>query len=366
MKIYKSRIMERMRILHIINDLEIGGAQRLLADFLPLMNKQHNIEVLILREKPSPLMQELIDSGIKIHCLKVKSLYNPLTTLRIRRFLKQQPRYDVIHVHLFPSLYWVPLAVIGMHQHLVWTEHSTSNRRQQNPLLRYTDRIAYSRYEKIICISQATCDSLKDRLGAQSDDHLCVIENGIDVNKFKNQKTAERQHKSLIQISRFEASKDQDTVIRAMLLLPKDIHLVFVGDGSRIDICKALCNTLNLQDRVHFLGSRTDIAQLLSNADIAIQSSHWEGFGLAAVEAMAAGLPTIASNVEGLRQVVEGAGLLFPKGDAETLSKLILQILSDSSVYQEISEKCRQRSLLYDIQNTANLYVSIYEEVVEE
>lgn len=352
-----------MRILHIINDLEIGGAQRLLADFLPLMNKQHNVEVLVLREKPSPIIECLIDSGVKIHCLDVKSLYNPLTTLRIRLFLKQQPRYNVIHVHLFPSLYWVPLAVIGMHLHLVWTEHSTSNRRQQNPLLRYTDRIVYSRYDKIICISQATCDSLKDWLGAQSDDHLCVIENGIDIKKFKNQKTVKRQHKSLIQISRFEASKDQDTVIKAMLLLPKDIHLVFVGDGSRIEICKALCNTLNLQDRVHFLGSKANIAQLLGKADIAIQSSHWEGFGLSAVEAMASGLPVIASDVDGLHQVVDGAGLLFPKGDEKSLAQLIEKIINNPTLYNELSEKSLLRAQQYEISNMTIKYLQVYEQV---
>jgi glycosyltransferase involved in cell wall biosynthesis len=130
--------------------------------------------------------------------------------------------------------------------------------------------------------------------------------------------------------------------------------------------CKNEAERLGVRERIVFAGQQDDITTWFTKADIAIQSSNWEGFGLAAVEAMAVGLPTIASDVEGLRQVVEGAGLLFPKGDAKTLSKLILQTLTDNSVYQEISEKCRNRSLLYDIQNTANLYVSIYEEVVEE
>lgn len=354
-----------MRILQIINDLQIGGAQRLLTDLLPLLNKQHNVDVLVLQQRQSPLMQQLRDSGITLYCLNIKSLYFPTTIFRIRRFLRCHPLYDIIHVHLFPSLYWVPMAVAGMHQRLVWTEHSTSNRRHQTMFFRYTDRIVYSSYEKIICISQATRDSLKSWLNARDiDKHLCVIENGIDTQKFRNQKKEKRQPRSLIQVSRFEASKDQDTVIKAMLQLPSDMKLTLVGDGSRLDECKALCNSLGLQDRVCFLGARADIAQLLSQADIAIQSSHWEGFGLTAVEAMAAGLPVIASDVDGLRQVVEGAGLLFPLGDAEALSKHVMHLLSDENAYQEVADKCLHRAQQYDIQETANKYIAIYESTI--
>lgn len=356
-----------MRILQIINSLQIGGAQRLLADLLPLMNRLHDVELLTLKDDPSPFAQQLHEVGIKMHCLNIKTLYNPLIALKIRRFLKRQPRYDIIHAHLFPVLYWVPLATAGMRQHLIWTEHSTSNRRQQKLLFRYADRMAYSRYDKIICISQATRDSLSKWMGAQADDgRLCVIENGIDTAKFKNPKTERQRPYTLIQVSRFEASKDQDTVIRAMPLLPQDIQLVFVGDGSRMEACKALCTKLNVQDRVKFLGARADIAQLLSEADIAIQSSHWEGFGLTAVEAMAAGLPIIASDINGLRQVVDGAGLLFPKGDAEALSRFILLLRSDNHTYQEISGKCQRRSQQYDIQNTADKYISIYEKMTNK
>ena len=354
-----------MRILQIINDLQIGGAQRLLTDLLPLLNKQHNVDVLVLQQRQSPLMQQLRDSGITLYCLNIKSLYFPTTIFRIRRFLRCHPLYDIIHVHLFPSLYWVPMAVAGMHQRLVWTEHSTSNRRHQTMVFRYTDRIVYSSYEKIICISQATRDSLKSWLNARDiDKHLCVIENGIDTQKFRNQKKEKRQPRSLIQVSRFEASKDQDTVIKAMLQLPSDMKLTLVGDGSRLDECKALCNSLGLQDRVCFLGARADIAQLLSQADIAIQSSHWEGFGLAAVEMMAAGLPVVASDVDGLKQVVEGAGILFPHGDYEKLAEEVKKLIVDKDYYSQTKQKCLECSKRYGIESTVQKYIDVYKNIL--
>jgi glycosyltransferase involved in cell wall biosynthesis len=231
-------------------------------------------------------------------------------------------------------------------------------------MFRFADRIAYSRYDKIICISQATLNSLKGWMKAQADDsRLCVIENGIDINKFKKQHSEQHQPHTLIQVSRFEASKDQDTVIRAMSLLPKDIQLVFVGDGSRMEECKALCAKLNVQDRVRFLGARADIAQLLSEADIAVQSSHWEGFGLTAVEAMAAGLPVIASDVMGLRQIVEGAGLLFPQGDEKALAQNIGILTNNHVLYDELSEKSMRRAKQYDISNMTDKYMEIYEAI---
>ena len=224
-----------MRILQIINSLKIGGAQRLLADFLPLMNRQQDVELLVLKDEQSPFIQQLHEAGIKTYCLNVKSLYNPLVVLKIRRFLRQQPRYDIVHIHLFPALYWVPIAAIGMHLHLIWTEHSTSNRRQQRLLFGFADRMAYSSYDKIICISQATLNSLKNWIGTRTTNHrLCVIENGIDTDKFKNQERKNKPPHTLIQVSRFEASKDQDTIIKAMPLLPANIHLLLVGDGSRM------------------------------------------------------------------------------------------------------------------------------------
>ena len=111
------------------------------------------------------------------------------------------------------------------------------------------------------------------------------------------------------------------------------------------------------------MGIRNDIPQLLKASDIVVMSSHWEGFGLAAVEGMAAGKPVLASDVDGLAQVVEGAGILFPQGDAETLAGMIQNLMKDHLYYQQVAERCLQRASDYDIQRTVNGYEEIYNTV---
>ena len=353
-----------MHILQIINSFKIGGAEHLVSELVPILNEKHHVEVLLLQQLGTAYEQQLRDTGITIHCLEVKCLYNPVNIWKIRLFLKEHPQFNIIHVHLFPLLYWVALASIGLKRKLVWTEHSTSNKRAQKFYMHPIERFVYSLYDKIICISPATLHSVRSRTKASSDDlRYCIIENGIDTAKFSRSNEPKPYPHTLIQVSRFEAAKDQDTVIRAMKYLSSDVHLLLVGDGSRLEECKRLSKELNVQDRVHFLGTRTDIPRLLASADIAIQSSHWEGFGLTAVEAMVCGLPVIASDVDGLKQVVEGTGLLFPQGNAEVLADQVNLLLSDSERYDKLSQVCLERAKHYDIRTMVDRYIRVYEEV---
>ena len=353
-----------MKILQVISSLETGGAQKLLSDLLPLIAEKHEVTLLVNKDINNIFTQKIKNSNVRYICSNLPNLYSLKNYFVLRKMIGQ---YDIIHVHLFPLIYWVSIASIFKKTNLIYTEHSTSNKRRDKWYFRPIERWMYSRYKRIISISQQTQDAIMTWLKADSNDkRFTIVNNGIKLSAFHKHKESSNSKRNIIMVSRFVPSKDQITVIRALTMLPDNINVTFLGDGETMNRCKNEAERLGVRERIVFAGQQDDITTWFTKADIAIQSSNWEGFGLAAVEAMAAGLPTIASDVEGLRQVVEGAGLLFPKGDAKTLSKLILQTLTDNSVYQEISEKCRNRSLLYDIQNTANLYVSIYEEVVEE
>lgn len=357
-----------MNILQVINSFRIiGGAERLLSDIATIMAQQHHIEVLVLQDSDSFLAKKIIESGIKIHSLGLKNAYNPLAIWKIRHFIKHNPQFDIIHVHLFPSLYWVALSTICIRRHLIWTEHNTTNKRRSKAWLQPFEKFIYSQYEMIICISTATMQEIKQWTQAKELDHrYCIIENGVDIDAFSKVRKRKLYDYTLIQVSRFSPAKDQDTVIRAVKLLPKNVHVLFVGDGERINICKQLSLELGLQDRVHFLGVRQDTAELFACADIAVQSSNWEGFGLVAVEAMATGLPVIASEVDGLKQVTEGAGLLFPRGDERMLAQLIKSLIDDKTLYNKISEKCIKRAKEYDISSMANKYLDIYKSILSK
>jgi len=345
-----------MKILHVIYSLEIGGAQRLLSDLLPLQVQQGlDVTLGIFKEETTSFSNRIADAGIKTILLEKPRYKNLFALPRLRNTIRE---YDVVHVHLFPSIYWVALASIGLDIKLFYTEHSTTNRRRSKPFLRSIEQFVYGRYNKIISISKQTQDALQIWL-KQADSRFVVVNNGIDTSKFKQQQ--EVVPKSLIMVSRFAASKDQETLIRAMQYIDIDVTLTLVGDGENINHCKEIAKSLGVNSRIRFLGARSDVAELISQSYIGVQSSNWEGFGLTAVEIMAAGKPVIASNVDGLKQVVEGAGVIFEKGNEHQLADCINKLIADKQLYDTTAELCLTRSSLYDISLMSKRYIELYE-----
>ena len=360
-----------MNVLHIINELNdsIGGAEQLLLGSLPFYQTQlGKIDVLVLRDIDSfwqrKLQQEI--SGRLITLSKI-SLYNPILVLKLIPYFKN---YDIVHVHLFPSLYWVGLAkwLSQSNVLLIYTEHSTNNKRRNNPLLRIMDKYIYSKYDKIVCVSPLAEKKLKDHLRSNNDKTL-TIKNGIDLFRIKNAKqsdTLEGGEIKIMMVARFHYPKDHLTLIKSLLYLSEKIHLYFAGEGDLLEKCKLFTKSLSLQDRVHFLGFRNDIPSLLKTASIIVISSAYEGLSLASIEAMACGKPFIASDVEGLREIVEGAGVLFKFGDEKDLASKIQVLLDDPIYYNQIVEKCIERTMDYDIRKMVNNYIDVYHRLLDE
>ena len=132
----------------------------------------------------------------------------------------------------------------------------------------------------------------------------------------------------------------------------------------RQDAVKQLAESLGVLNNVRFLGLRTDIPNVLKAADIIVMSSHWEGLSLSNVEGMSAHKPFIASDVNGLREVTKGYGILFPHEDAVALARKIQHLADDKVCYEEIANNCYQRALEFDISNMVKGYNEVYQNVI--
>jgi glycosyltransferase involved in cell wall biosynthesis len=151
-----------------------------------------------------------------------------------------------------------------------------------------------------------------------------------------------------------------------MQQLSDDYHLYLIGDGELRADCGNLVQELNLTNRIHFLGVRTDVPQLLKESYVVVMSSHWEGFGLAAVEGMASGKPVIASDVDGLCEVVEGAGVLSHHEDSTQLACEIKHLATDKDYYHNVAARCRERSKQFDISKMVDGYDKVYESLLQK
>lgn len=279
----------------------------------------------------------------------------------------------MIHVHLFPALYYIAIVKLRLRKRLqstkfVFTEHSTRNRRLDSPIYRQVDKIIYRAYDKITAITPQVKDALVSLL-RMDPNKIKVVYNGININRFQTASAGNIRNELgisdqiiLTQVSRFSEHKDQKTVIYALSLLPQNYVLLLVGDGERRADCEKLAKDLGVSDRVFFLGVRMDIPSIMKASDIIIQSSNWEGFGLTATEGMAAGKPVIASNVPGLSEVVNGYGLLFETGNADELASKVLS-LQDSDLYQELSEHSLRRCQVFSIETMVDNMLKLYDTI---
>ena len=203
------------------------------------------------------------------------------------------------------------------------------------------------------------------------------IPNGVNIKKYSDAEPYSKQKLAGIEedtfvatmVARFIPSKRQDTLVEAISLLPNKYHAVLVGgqpnDEGLLKI-KNLAKQLNVSDRIHFLYLRGDVPQILKSSDVIVMSSEYEGLSLSSIEGMAGGKPFIASDVNGLREVVAGAGVLVRCGDAQQLATEIEKLSENKDYYSEVATKCMERASHYDIQDVAQKYLNEYKRFVEK
>ena len=314
-----------MKALQVITSLEMGGAETLVVNLIPrLCALGHTVDLCIFNGAETPLMQRLkVESPqTKIYALG-HSVYNPIYILKLMKIMKG---YDIVHT----------------------------------------------------CISRVAEKKLREYMGGDWIDktkprykHISTINNGVDVyaicNATPNNEllTLKENRKAILMVAGFRDAKDQDTVVKALSSLDKSkFEVWFAGVGERMEEVQQLSESLDVEDRVRFLGLRTDIPNVLKAADIIVMSSHWEGLSLSNVEGMSAHKPFIASDVNGLREVTKGYGILFPHEDAKALADEINQLAETKAYYDEVANRCYNRALEFDINKMVNGYNQVYQKVV--
>lgn len=353
-----------MKVLHVITSLYTGGAERLMVELLPLLNKSGDcqVDLLLINGVETTFKKEIINSGINVFQLSMTNdVYHPRNLLRMRKYLS---RYDIVHTHnTAPQLFAVIARMFSKSKaKMVTTEHNSTNRRRVKSWFKPIDRWMYNQYDAIICISDQTRENLERYIGKK--ETLSTIYNGVDISRLiRPIKQIEGQDEFVItMVSAYREQKDHETLLKAMTHLPDNYRLWLVGGGEKIDRdrVRKICENQGVQQRVDFLGVRNDVPEILEKSDIIVLSSHWEGLSLSSIEGMASGRPFIASDVDGLREMVSEAGVLFPHGDDKELAKSIQHLCEHPDEYRLVAERCQQKSRQYDISIMADKYLELY------
>lgn len=360
-----------MKILHVIDTMAVGGAQKMVYDFVLRQKKYgHDVSVLSLIQSDSFLETDIIKQGIEMNFIypltaSIRKIYNPLTVLKLGKYIKG---VDVVHVHLFPANYWCAIYkfLFNRKLKLITTEHSTNNKRRNKEYLKPIERFVYGRYNAVVACSEKAQKTLNAFLGKNM---VKFISNGVNVGLYHDAESYSKkeaygvdgQIKIVTMVARFHPPKDQATLVRSLKFLPEYVHAAFVGDGDMRKNCECLAKDIGMEKRCHFLGLRSDVPRLVKTSDINMLSSKWEGLSLSSVECMSTAKPFIGTNVQGIKEIVKGAGLLFEYENAEELASCISRLLESKELYKSVSEKCYTRALEYDISKAYNAYIECYQ-----
>lgn len=359
----------KIKILQIVNQAKIGGAEKLVMDLSKSFNEMNmKADIFFLKKIPSPFFDLSDERNFgKIYFGNSYSIYNPIIYFRLIKLIRE---YNIVNVHLFPSLYLIPLLKLfaGKKVKFVYTEHSTTNRRRKTRFLKILDNFVYRKYDLIISITSKVLENLLmhvQELGKKS----LVISNGVDIKKIEAIKALnlteyipgfKKNDFIITQVSSFIYPKDQITLITALNKLSYNYKLVLVGEGVLMENAKKVAQNLGLNDRVVFLGNRADAVEIMKSSNILVLSSGYEGLSMFCLEAFAASVPLIASDVNGIRDLVLNNGILFEHGNSQELAHCIEHLANNPLLYHEITERSKKFVQCYSLQKTAESYLNVY------
>lgn len=350
-----------MRIAFVVDSLATGGAERLVVDLAAeAVRRQHNVKIVAISNTDGIPLQAAAEAGLAVEHLNL-SLKNPSAIRAIRRSTRDA---DLVHVHLFPALYWAAFAG----RPLIFTEHSTWNRRQKGAVAGILDRIAYSRYERVIAISPGVALATRELFRRRRIPTLVSeIPNGVSREFFLQ---CDRRGETssvlrLVGIGSLKPVKAFNDAISAVAKLD-NVVLDLVGDGPMRASLERQVDDLGVEDRVRILGPRVDVPRLLCNYDALLSTSRYEGFGLVAAEAMATGMPVIGPDVPGFNDVVlkEETGILYNPADGISGISAAIQRMQDPGLRRKFGIRAREHAQQFSIETAFERHEALYREVI--
>ena len=335
----------KIKVLHLITSLEVGGAQHGLLLGLPRFNPKKYEHIVCSMMDRIQMAKQFQRAGIEVHSLGLKTKIDFSVAIRLRSLLKEvQP--DILHTYLLHSnvlgrivgrLTGVP-KIIGSERTIgqagYWGRFLT---KLTNPL---TDAVEVN--------SQTGAAVIENSLGVPRE-KIRLIRSGVDLDEYSKPtgKTKVRKELDLSQdqhlvlyIGRLRAVKGVEFGLRAFALAKDkrpNLYMTLAGEGEQLCDLQQLCDDLRINDHVKFLGVRNDLPDLLSAADSILMPSLKEGFPRTAIEAMAAGKPIVATRVGGTPEaIIDGeTGILVPATDISAMATALISLVDNTSLRQQ-------------------------------
>jgi len=343
---------DRPNVLQVVLSLNPGGTERLVVELVKRLRPELSMAVCCLDEEGS-WGEGLRQDDINVVALRRREGFRPQLGRAIARAAAQHGA-RVVHCHHYSPFVYASIARLwAPHLKIVFTEHGRLSDAGPSPKRRTANRVLAHAPRTVVTVSS----ELKQHLVAEGfpNDKVNVIYNGIDVGPLPEASARARVRQQLGlddrtivigTVARLDPVKDLQTLVRALGApgAERPMTLLVIGDGPERVGIEAAAREAGVDPFVRFLGHRDDARDLLAGCDMYANSSISEGISLTILEAMAAGLPVVATRVGGTPEIVDAScGRLVPSRDPATLAATLSEVAADASLRCQLGRAARAR-----------------------
>lgn len=359
----------RIRVVHLVSTLNLGGLEKVVYDLVRLADRNRFENHVICIGGIGALADDFQKLGVPTLALDPVGKNGIFATSRRLAKLLRPMKIDVLHTHnptphMVGSLtrFQTPIPV------LVHTKHGRNYPGNWKRV--FVNRMMAWVTDCVVAVSHDAAAVSRD-IERVSEHKLRVIQNGIDLARFKGNPTGSRNSANVIHVARLsDPPKDHATLLRAARLVTNHVpnfHLEIVGDGPDRSRLESLRDELQLQNHVTFSGFRSDVCERLANSQLAILSSLTEGLSISLLEAMAMGLPVVATDVGGNRELVvhQQTGILVAPQDPDVMARAMLELIQSPTKAAAFGAAGRERvEKNFCLNGVVERYADLYGELL--
>ncbi len=349
-----------IKLLILINNFGMGGAQNMIYEQLKCIDREtFDVSVLCFAHRENDSLANKVE---KIQSVKYLNLYGkPLPVMLFKIFREiDKIKPDIIHSHLGGNVFSVLWGLLH-NKSVVVTAHTSPEKAFPKRLIPFLKLGIRKKNVRIVAVSKENRQLMKSFFNI-GDDRCHYVNNGIDLERYYR-----KQHEkfTFINVGRQDENKNQIAIVKCFARLKKEIPnimLYLVGDGDKHDMLIEETKRMELEDCVILTGNVANTEDYYAVSDCYVQSSHREAMPLTALEAMAAGLPLISTDVGGMKDIVSNEnGYLIDDGDEEALYKSMKNMAIISSEKRDMLQKVSLDKIKqYSSKQMAGNYEQIY------
>ena len=354
-----------MKILQVIPYFCFGGAETMCENLTYALKAMgHDVTVVSLYDRHTPISDRMEQAGVKILYLDKKLGMDVSMVPKLLKIMRKE-HPDAVHTHLDVIKYAALAARLAGIKRCIHTVHNVAQKEAEG-LARKINKVWFSfGMATPVALSPEVRDTIREVYGLP-EEKVPVIYNGVDLSKCRPKESYRAEENvTFVHIGRFNEQKNHRGLLEAFRKVAEEIpgcRLNLLGDGELLEETKQYAKELGIAEKVHFLGSQSNVYPYLQEADVFLLPSNYEGMPMTIIEAMGTGLPIVATKVGGVPDMLaDGESGLLTAVDPQEVAAACKKLALDENLRQKLGTKAKTDSVRFSARFMAEQYSKVYQ-----